>query len=266
MPPTIQLLAAGVEPNMAGRAYVGTSGWMYKSWRHSFYEDQPTRTWLQQIDRKLGCVEIDGTFYRQQKKETFEKWAAQVSDEFRFAIRGHRYVTHNRKLLDVGDSVTRVREPALGLGKKLAAVLWQLPPFMRKNIDRLESFASTLVRWNDVWHVMEFRHTSWFDEETAKTLERCGLVNCISDAGKFERWDAVTAKAVYVRLHGKPRTYADSYSNKELSEWAKKIHKWNGEDRDVFVFFDNDIEGAAPQNALTLLEKIQSPKHRISLR
>jgi len=251
---------------MATRAYIGTSGWMYKSWRHSFYEDAPQRTWLKQIDDKLGAVEIDGTFYRQQKKETFERWASQVSAEFRFAIRGHRYITHNKKLLDVAESVQKVKEPALGLGNKLGAVLWQLPPFLRKDLDRLKAFAETLDEWRDPWHVMEFRHTSWFDEETAKVLEQNKLVNCVSDAGKFERWDAVTAKCVYIRLHGKPRTYADSYSNHELAQWAKKIETWLDEKREVYVFFDNDIEGAAPQNALTLLNKIQSPRRKISLR
>jgi|SRR5579885_747235 len=237
--------------------HIGTSGWMYKTWRHSFYEDQPVRTWLGQIDQKLGAVEIDGTFYRQQKKETFEKWAAQVSERFCFAIRGHRYVTHNRKLLEVEESIQKVKEPAEGLGSKLGAVLWQLPPFLKKDIERLKVFGEQLQIWSDVWHVMEFRHTSWFDDETAKVLERANLVNCISDAGRFERWDAVTAKAVYVRLHGRPRTYADSYSDRELAHWAKKIHRWREEHREVFVFFDNDIEGVAPQNALTLIDKVQ---------
>ena len=239
---------------------------MYPRWRHSFYEDQPTRTWLHQIDEKLGAVEVDGTFYRQQKKETFEKWANQVSKDFRFAIRGHRYITHNRKLLNVTDSIKRVKDPALGLDDKLGAVLWQLPPFLKKDLDRLKIFGDELDIWRDVWHVMEFRHTSWFDDETAQTLEKCGFVNCISDAGRFERWDAVTAKAVYVRLHGKPRTYADSYSSHELATWAKKIEKWTSEKREVFVFFDNDIEGAAPQNALTLLDKLRPTRNKISLR
>jgi uncharacterized protein YecE (DUF72 family) len=251
---------------MRGRIHIGTSGWMYKSWRHSFYEGQPTRTWLHQIDEKLGSVEVDGTFYRQQKLETFEKWASQVSSEFRFAIRGHRYVTHNLKLLNVEESIRRVREPALGLGSKLSAVLWQLPPFLRKDTDRLKAFGEQLQLWSEVWHVLEFRHPSWFDEGTAKVLEEYKLVNCISDAGRFERWDAVTAGAVYVRLHGKPRTYADSYSPTALGGWAKKVRQWSEEGKEVFVFFDNDIEGAAPENARSLIELVGSPRSRVSLR
>lgn len=225
---------------------------MYSAWKHSWYEGRPTKSWLGFIDDKLGAVELDGAFYRQQKKETFEKWSSQVSDEFCFTLRGHRYITHRKRLHDVAASIEKVREPALGLEKKLKAVLWQLPPFMKKDVQRLAEFGEQLEKWSGVWHVMEFRHPSWFDEEIEKLLSEFKLVNCISDAGSFERWDAVTAMAVYVRLHGRPQTYADSYTDKELEDWAGKSRRWSRQGREVFVFFDNDIHGAAPWNALKL--------------
>ncbi|MEA2552612.1 MAG: hypothetical protein QOJ65_788 [Fimbriimonadaceae bacterium] len=250
---------------MVGKAYMGTSGWVYPAWKLSWYEGRPARTWLGYIDEKLGAVEVDGTFYRQQKKETFEKWASQVSPDFKFAIRGHRYITHRKKLLDVADSVQRVKEPALGLGNKLGAVLWQLPPFMKKNADRLRTFAEQLQTWPGVWHVMEFRNTSWFDKEIAGILEEFNLVNCISDAGSFERWDAVTADAVYVRLHGKPNTYWDWYTEDELADWGKKVTNWTREGREVYVYFDNDAQGAAPWNALKLNEIVGGVGSRVSL-
>jgi uncharacterized protein YecE (DUF72 family) len=250
--------AVACRQSVVARVHIGTCGWMYKNWRELFYEDLPPRTWLGQIDEKFGCVEIDAAFYRQQKAETFAKWASQVSPQFSFALRGHRYITHNRKLKDVRESVLRVKEPAMGLGKKLSAVLWQTPPAFKKNLDRLKSFAEELEEWRDVWHVMEFRHESWFDAETAKAMEACKLVNCISDAGKFKRWDAVTAGAVYVRLHGKPRTYVDSYSSRQLGNWAKKICSWRKQGKEVYVFFDNDVEVAAPRNAASLKQMVES--------
>lgn len=236
--------------------YIGTCGWMYPSWRHDWYEDRPSKTWLGYIDEKLGAVELDGAFYRQQKKETFEKWASQVSDDFCFALRGHRFITHSKRLKDVSESIKRVREPALGLGNKLKAVLWQLPPSMKKDAARLADFGRQLAEWREVTQVVEFRHTSWFDEEIEKVMKDYDLVNCISDAGKFERWDAVTGKAVYVRLHGRPQTYLSSYSHKELESWAQKVKEWRRQRREVFVFFDNDIKGAAPWNAFDLKKLI----------
>lgn len=229
---------------------------MYPRWKESWYEGRPAKSWLGYIDQQLGAVELDGAFYRQQKKETFEKWASQVSSDFCFALRGHRYITHRKRLHDVADSIEKVKAPAQGLGDKLKAVLWQLPPFMKKDPERLVEFGKQLSAWNDVWHVLEFRHPSWFDHEVEETLKDFNLVNCISDAGKFDRWDAVTAKAVYVRLHGKPQTYASSYSDKQLTEWAEKVQAWRRQHREVFVFFDNDINAAAPWNALKLKQLV----------
>lgn len=231
---------------------------MYRGWKSSWYESRPAKTWLAYMDEKLGSVEVDGTFYRQQSRETFEKWGSQVSLDFCFAIRGHRYVTHRKKLLDVSDSIQRVKEPAEGLGAKLRAVLWQLPPFMRKNVDRLRSFGQEIRAWPGVWHVIEFRHDSWFDSEVERVMEEFGMVNCISDAGSFPKWEAVTAPAVYVRLHGKPNTYWDWYSDEELREWAQKVRAWCDQNYEVFAFFDNDAQGAAPWNACKLKELCRS--------
>jgi uncharacterized protein YecE (DUF72 family) len=107
-----------------------------------------------------------------------------------------------------------------------------------------------------VYHAMEFRHPSWFDAEIEGILRDNGLVNTISDSGSFDRWDAVTASGVYVRLHGKPHTYWSSYTDQELDEWAAKCRTWHDEGRDVMVFFDNDAQIAAPWNALHLKQRL----------
>ena len=239
---------------MAGKAYIGTSGWNYKSWRNGFYGNTPQKRWLRFCAERFSAIEVNGTFYRLQEKSTFKKWRDETPTGFPFAVKGHRYVTHNKKLLDVGEAVIRCRESASPLGERLAAVVWQLPAFLKKNFGRLEQFLEYLGQWKSTRHAIEFRHKSWFDDEIAECLERHKVAVCMSDAPDWPMWDRVTTDLVYIRLHGHMRKYASSYSNASLAKWAARIRCWLKEDRDVHVYFDNDAEGAAPRNALTLLE------------
>ena len=239
---------------MPGKAYIGTSGWNYKSWRDGFYGDKPQKEWLRFCAERFTAIEVNGTFYRLQEKSTFRKWCDQTPDGFSFAIKGHRYVTHNKKLLDVEDPVIRCRESASPLGKRLAAVVWQLPASLKKDIERLEKFVKNLQRWKSTRHAIEFRDKSWFDDEVAECLKCRAIAVCMSDAPDWPMWDEVTTDLVYIRLHGHTRKYASSYSKAALRKWATRIQTWLKENRDVHMYFDNDAEGAAPRNALTLLE------------
>jgi uncharacterized protein YecE (DUF72 family) len=242
---------------MSGRLFVGTSGWVYKSWKDSWYGGIPTKDWLAFSAAQFTALEVDGTFYRLQSRETFESWARATPESFRFAIRGSRFTTHNKKLIDAPASIAKQREPALGMGPKLAAVIWQLPPRWRVNLERLETFGEALATgWPETRHAIEFRNETWFTEEVLDVLRRHKLANCISDAANFPRWDAVTTDMVYVRLHGKPDTYASNYDDSALNEWAKKARAWLDEGRDVHVYFDNDILGHAPRNAVDLVQRI----------
>jgi uncharacterized protein YecE (DUF72 family) len=238
---------------MAGKAYIGTSGWNYKSWRHSFYGDTPQKKWLQFYAKRFTAIEVNGTFYRLQEKTTYKKWRDETPEDFLFAIKGHRYVTHNKKLLDVEGPVIRCRESASPLGQRLAAVVWQLPAFLKKNFGRLEDFLEDLHQWKSTRHAIEFRHKSWFDDQVAECLKRHRVAVCMSDAPDWPMWDRVTTDLVYIRLHGHTRKYASSYSTPALRKWATRIRRWLKENRAVHVYFDNDAEGAAPRNALTLL-------------
>jgi uncharacterized protein YecE (DUF72 family) len=242
---------------MPGKAYIGTSGWNYKSWRDGFYGDTPQKQWLRFCAEHFTSIEVNGTFYRLQEKSTFNKWRDQTPDGFAFTIKGHRYVTHNKKLLDVGEPVIRCRESASPLGKRLAAVVWQLPAFLQKDTGRLEKFLKNLRPWKSARHAIEFRHKSWFDDEVAEFLERNAVAICMSDAPDWPMWDRVTTDVVYIRLHGHTRKYASSYSKPALRKWATRIECWIEENHDVHVYFDNDAEGAAPRNALTLLEMLR---------
>ena len=242
---------------MPGKAYIGTSGWNYKSWRNSFYGNRPQKQWLRFCAEHFTAIEVNGTFYRLQPQSTFEKWRDETPEGFLFAIKGHRYITPNKKLLDPKEAVIRCRDATSPLGKRLAAVVWQLPAAFRKNIERLEKFLQALRHWNSTRHTIEFRHRTWFDDEVAECLCNHAIAVCMSDAPDWPMWDRVTTDLVYVRLHGHTRKYASNYSNRSLRNWASRIGTWLTENRDVHLYFDNDAEGAAPKNALALLEMVR---------
>jgi uncharacterized protein YecE (DUF72 family) len=242
---------------MAGKAYIGTSGWNYKSWRNGFYGDIPQKRWLRFCAERFTGIEVNATFYRLQEKSTFKKCRDETPEVFPSAIKGHRYVTHDKKLLDVEEPVICCCESASPMGKRLAAVVWQLPAFLKKDMQRLEKFVKTLRRWKSTRHAIEFRHKSWFDNEVAECLRRNAVAICMSDALDWPMWEQVTTDLVYIRLHGHTRRYASSYSKAALGKWATRIRRWLKEKRVVHVYFDNDAKGAAPQNALTLLETLR---------
>jgi uncharacterized protein YecE (DUF72 family) len=240
-----------------GHHYIGTSGWSYAGWKSGFYAGVRNKDWLQYCAQRFTALEINGTFYRQVRPETFAKWRDSVPTDFRFAIKGHRFLTHHKKLDPPRESVERQRDQAAALGDKLAAVLWQLPATLAKNLQQLETFANHLRVWPRVAHALEFRHPSWFDREVADTMHRFHLTVCQSDAATWPMWEAVTSTVVYVRLHGHTVTYQSNYPDNELFDWAIKVNRWKREGRDVHVYFDNDAHGHAPHNAVRLLELLE---------
>jgi uncharacterized protein YecE (DUF72 family) len=232
--------------------YIGTSGWSYQHWKDCFYNGSPQKNWLKYYSTRFSAVEINGTFYRLQSRETFRRWFDETPESFRFAIKANRYLTHNKKLLDPEASILIEKNHALPLQEKLAVVLWQLPAKFRKNLDRLNLFLQALQQWPEVRHIMEFRHPSWFDDETAGCLAESAIANCLSDASNWPLWERVTTDIVYVRLHGHTGTYTSSYHSPELAQWAGRIAHWLEQSKQVHVYFDNDAECAAPFNALEL--------------
>lgn len=207
---------------------------------------------LTRIGELFNAVEVNGSHYTQIARETYARWAAQTPAHFRFAVKGHRYVTHYKRLSDCGDSVKLLRDQARGLGDKLAAVIWQLPARFRRDDARLADFLRALRVWPDTRHAIELRDTSWFTDDVIARLRDAGVANCLSDAPDFPMWEAVTTDLVYVRLHGHTRKYASSYATSNLRRWAERARGWAREGRDVHVYLDNDAEGAAVRNALTL--------------
>lgn len=246
---------------MSGRVYVGTSGWSYDGWADGFYEGVPRTRRLEHCAERFTGLEANGTFYRLQSEKTLKNWAERTPADFVFTAKGHRYVTHNKNLIDADQTVVNSRDNMRPLGKKLAVVVWQLPERFSLNLERLQDFARTLSRrWTAVRHTIEFRHTSWFNDEVAEVMAAHNLAVCQSDASQWPMWDAVTSDLVYVRLHGHTRTYASSYSRMHLDKWAQKIRRWRDEGHDVHVYFDNDAEGAAPYDALKLMDRLGERK------
>lgn len=251
-------------------AYIGTSGWVYAGWREHLYADTPVKRWLQVASTTFDALEINGSFYTQIKPETYQRWYDETPAHFRFALKGHRFVTHYKRLKGCDESIIRLRDQAHPLREKLAAVVWQLPSNFQCNVPRLEEFCEALRAWPGVGHALELRHKSWFTDEVAAVMGRYGVGVCMGDAPDFPMWRAVTSSLVYVRLHGHTRKYASSYSESSLQQWAADAKRWLAEGRDVHVYFDNDAEGHAVRNAMRFAEIVDGrarpapPAHRYS--
>jgi len=242
------------------RIHVGTSGWVYKGWRAHLYADAPARRWLEIASRAFSSLEINGSFYSQIAPETYARWRTETPADFQFALKGHRFVTHYKRLRDCGESIARLRDQARHLGDKLAAVVWQLPSNFGIDCARLADFLGELRRWR-TRHAIELRHRSWFVPEVAARLRAAGIAVCLGDAPDFPMWREVTADFVYVRLHGHTRKYASSYSAAALRRWAADAVAWRDRGLDVFVYFDNDAEGHAVRNARTFAQLIAGAAH-----
>jgi uncharacterized protein YecE (DUF72 family) len=244
------------------RAYIGTSGWVYAGWREHLYADTPLKRWLQVASCAFDALEINGSFYTQIKPETYARWYGETPEHFRFALKGHRFVTHYKRLRDCRDSIERLRDQVEPLHDKLAAVVWQLPSNFQATTERIEDFARALTAWPSVSHALELRHRGCFTPEIAEVMRRANIGVCMGDAPDFPMWKEITSDLVYVRLHGHTRKYASSYSEPSLRGWADDVQRWLAEGRDVHVYFDNDAEGHAVRNALRFHELVTGEPRR----
>lgn len=237
--------------------FVGTCGWSYRHWRAGFYRGVPQRAWLAHCGRRFTGLEIDSSFYRLPTADTLRYWVGQVPEDFGFALKGSRFITHRKRLRDPEGPVAVLRDRVRMLGPRLRAVLWQLPAGFGREDARLEDFLAALAGWPEVGHVLEFRHPDWFCDAVAARLQAAGVGVCLSDAPDWPAWEAVTGPLVYCRLHGRPRLYASAYDARALDAWADRVRAWHARGLQVHVYFDNDAEGAAPEDALGLLARLR---------
>jgi len=237
--------------------YIGTSGFSYKNWKGKFYpDDLPISKQLEFYSEHFNSVEINNSFYHLPRKTTYESWAARTPDDFRFVIKGSRYITQFLSLSNTNDAVKKFFEPAEALGKKLEVVLWQLPPRLKADEKRLISFISVLEKnrvAKKVRHAFEFRNASWFDESILKILKdkNCGFV--IAHSNRWPSAEFVTADFIYLRFHGAPRLFYSNYTDESLREWSMKAKKL-ARGKDAFAYFNNDAGSFAIPNAFKLKE------------
>ena len=228
--------------NDAGpRLRTGTSGFSYREWKGSFYPEKlPANRMLEYYSRQLSSVEINSTFYRMPRAEMLEKWASQVPEDFAFVLKANRRITHMKRLKDAGEPLDHlVRTAAGGLGGRLGAILFQLPPYLRADVGRLRDFLSILPERERA--AFEFRHESWFADEVYQALADRGAALVAADTGETAAPVVETAGFGYARLR------RPGYGEAELAEWAAALKRprW----RDVFVFFKHEDEGAGPRMA-----------------
>ncbi len=235
---------------------IGTSGWSYREWRQDFYKGVPQRSWLAHRARHFTGIEVNATFYRLQRESTVRGWREATPDGFAFAVKGHRFVTHVKRLQSVEEPLTRSRAAMQPLGPKLEAMLWQLPPHLGQDLELLDAFGTALGHWPEPRYVLEFRDPSWFTDETLTLLEEHDIGTCISDAPRWPMWGAVTAGIAYVRLHGHGRLYRSRYREAGLAPWAEKVRDRRRAGLGVHVYFDKDAERAAPADAQALLAMV----------
>jgi len=231
---------------------IGCSGWSYRDWRGSFYPPgTPTREWLSHYATVFDTVEINATFYRLQAVDTVRGWADQVPEGFLFAVKASRYLTHMRRLRDVGAGVERFWEQIEPLAEagKLGPVLWQLPANFERDDELL---ADTLELLPPAEHCFEFRHPSWFSPDVDALLAERGASLVIGDDPRRPLPEASPAGPIaYLRLHYGSRGRGGNYSERELDTWRRRIAAWRS-DRRVFAYLNNDWQGFAPRNAETL--------------
>src|SRR4030042_6201513 len=246
-------------PNSGSKTslFIGTSGYNYPHWWNGvFYPpDLPQRRWLEFYAEHLDSVELNVSFYRLPKKETFEGWYHRTPQGFLFAVKGSRYITHIKRLKDCREPLSLFLDHASPLKEKLGAVLWQLPPRFKFKKERLEKFCvllSTLPRSKLHRHAFEFRDESWLCPEAFRILEDFGFAFCIAHGSGLPFIEKITSNFVYLRLHGGEVLYGSNSFDKELKQWARKIQNWRKKGKTAFVYFNNDAYDFAVKDALSL--------------
>jgi len=272
---------------MRGRIFVGTSGWIYPHWNGRFYPaGLPAKRQLAFMASQFSTVEVNGTFYSLARPPSFAKWRAETPDDFVFALKGSRYLTHMLKLKEPRAPLANFfAQGLLLLGKKLGPFLWQLPPQLAFHAEKARAFfallprdlaaAERLARKHDhrldgraalrapdghdrpLRHALEIRHASWLGEEALQLMCEYDIALVTADTADHHplSMERTSDDFAYVRLHGARKLYASRYTDGELDEWAALVAGWRARGSDVYVYFDNDNKAYAPGDARRLLDR-----------
>ena len=265
---------------------VGISGWRYAGWRGDFYpKGLAQRRELQYAASQLTTIEINGSFYSLQRPTSYQRWHDETPDDFVFAVKGGRFITHLKRLREVEAPLANFfASGVLALGRKLGPVLWQLPERLGFDAAVLEEFLAqlprstteaaelasrhderlrddrvdTVVRADQpIRHALEVRSATFANEQFYEILTRHGVGCVLADtAGRWPVLDRRTSDLRYVRLHGDRELYASGYTAEALDRWAARCREWMAGGEDVVVYFDNDAKGYAPHDAVGLLDRL----------
>jgi len=234
--------------------FVGTSGWTYDDWKGCFYpKGLPKSRWFDYYSSRFPAVEINATFYRAFKDQTYLKWRERAPQDFGYVLKAPKNITHRKYLVDVEADVQVFIQSAALLEDKLEMILLQVAPGTPYDLERLQK---ALLAFNEPTQVaVEFRNPRWFTDEVADLLKAVGATFCNPDSPRQKLTDILTSNRAYLRLHGREHWYSYNYSHEELIEIAKVAREMTrrGANR-VYIFFNNDFEGYAPANALALLD------------
>lgn len=228
--------------------HVGTSGYSYKEWKGSFYPPKiKADEMLRFYAERFSTVEINNTFYRMPKTVVVESWAEQAPEGFRFVLKASKRITHIKRLKEAEEPTEFLLKAAAVLGDKQGPLLFQLPPNLKKDLPRLETFLAHIKNRAKV--AMEFRNATWFDDEVFACLRSHASSLCLSEADDMPKVPLVnTADFGYLRLR------SEGYTDEELSEWIKKIRDQGW--KDCYVFFKHEDAGTGPALANRMLELI----------
>ena len=236
---------------------IGTSGWHYGSWWGPFFPaGLRKKDALKYYASQFSATELNAPFYRTPTLEAVQSWVDQTPDDFLFAWKASKFITHWKRLSEKSDNSIALLETRLKvLGKKCGPILFQLPPRFEANRERLASFLKMLPKRRRRY-VFEFRHSSWFENAILDVLRDHDVALCIADHHHAPSPWETTARHVYLRPHGPGGRYQGSYDDTTLRDWARRIAGWRRQDRDVFCFFDNDQKSAAPKDARRLSDLV----------
>jgi uncharacterized protein YecE (DUF72 family) len=230
--------------------YVGTSGYSYKEWKGNFYPEKlPQKEMLNYYGQHFSTVEINNTFYQMPKVNVLESWANQVPSKFQFVLKVPQKITHHKRLENIEEDVDYLQRTASVLKGRLGPLLFQFPPYFKKNFPRLTNLLDLIE--DSIRIALEFRDPSWFDDEIFDCLRKKSCALCIADADDLPSPGLVdTVDWGYVRLR------REVYTDKDLQNWAQTLKSkgWNN----AYVFFKHEEAGTGPKLANRFLKLVAS--------
>jgi uncharacterized protein YecE (DUF72 family) len=240
------------------RAYIGTSGWSYDGWVGPFYPEKLARNqWLAHYARHLDAVELNASFYRLPMPNMLNGWAKRTPEDFSFSVKAWQQLTHRKRLQDRGEQIQVFLERMQPLAERTAAVLFQMPPKMPLDVDRLEAFLRQLPEGTRA--AFEFRDPRWHVQKVYETLQRHNAAFVPFELAEERAPAVATADFVYVRLHGREAKYRGRYGREQLQPWAEWLRDHMQDGRDAFCFFDNtDKADDAVRDALEMRELLRT--------